>query len=57
MNYKFNIELSLVSQNDSNEHKKIVIVLPRQLITVHSFCDNNVISLWELSLRKIYLSR
>ncbi|OXU23695.1 hypothetical protein TSAR_016035 [Trichomalopsis sarcophagae] len=52
-----NIKLLLVSENNHGEHKQIVIELPRQLLTVHSLHENKAISLWEMSLRKVYLSR
>ncbi|XP_014206141.1 leucine-rich repeat-containing protein 28-like [Copidosoma floridanum] len=53
-----NIQLSLVPESNPSEHSKsIVIELPRQLLVVHGFCDNGVVSLWELSLRKVYSTR
>lgn len=34
-----------------------IIELPRQLLKVHNILENTVISLWELSLRKVYTER
>ena len=50
-------KLLLVPDYDCDLEKKIEIELPRQLLAVHNFDDNQVISLEELSLRKVYTSR
>ncbi|XP_011495056.1 PREDICTED: leucine-rich repeat-containing protein 28 [Ceratosolen solmsi marchali] len=55
-NCNIKTKLLLLSKNNS-EHKKFVIELPRQLLVIHDIYENKVISLWELSLRKVYLSR
>lgn len=53
-----NVKLLLVpDENNQGERKQIVIELPRQLLAVHDLRENKAISLWEMSLRKVYLSR
>lgn len=49
-----NIKLKIkINEKDTD----FIIELPRQLLKVHNILENTVISLWELSLRKVYTER
>lgn len=49
-----NIKLKIkINEKDTD----FIIELPRQLLKVHNIFENTVISLWELSLRKVYTER
>ncbi|XP_076159971.1 uncharacterized protein LOC143143026 isoform X2 [Ptiloglossa arizonensis] len=52
-NIKLNIKINALHGKDTD----FMIELPRQLLKVHNICENTVVSLWELALRKAYTER
>lgn len=52
-NIKLNIRINTLYEKNTY----CIIELPRQLLKVHNIYENTTVSLWELSLRKVYIER